>query len=231
MLELLETPLLSGFFNKLVVCLADTNTLFSTFISPFHIFLVTLHGKSAQRHSVQADRGQKMRKWFVMKHLDMKRFKEWLEVRNIERLDNGMAMIEPFYPYDFLKDHRATGKDDETPQDFHDILFLKGTEEDVKELVDDEWNKSFRVQLHYLPNTMTGLPATVSEAAMNEFFDNCMKYRGRFELCMPINNVGSADREEGTIRRPRGIGGERAPQQGRAEPGAGRRAGVGGHLG
>jgi hypothetical protein len=36
--------------------------------------------------------------WFVMKHLDMKRFKAWLDVKNTERLDNHETVIEPFYP-------------------------------------------------------------------------------------------------------------------------------------
>ena len=132
--------------------------------------------------------------WYVMKHLDMNRFKGWLETKNLERLDKGQSVIEPFYPYDFLKDSRTAGKDSETPDDFFDILFLKGTEDDVQALVDDEWNKAFRVRLHYLLNTLTGLPATVSEAAMNDFFDNCVKYRGRFELCLPVNDIESKDK-------------------------------------
>lgn len=131
-----------------------------------------------------------------MKHLDMGRFMGWLEARNSERLDHGLAVIEPFYPYDFLKGSQPANKDGETPRDFQDILFLKGTEEDVKSLVDDVWNKAFRVRLHYFLNTMTGRPATVSEAAMNEFFDYCVRYRGRFELCLPIEDIESKDRVE-----------------------------------
>lgn len=114
----------------------------------------------------------------------------------MERLDQGLSVIEPFYPFDFLKGSRTATRDGDTPRDFQDILFLKGTEEDVKSLVDDDWNKAFRIRLYYLRNTMTGQPATVSEAAMNEFFDYCVKYRGRFELCLPIEDIESKDRVE-----------------------------------
>jgi hypothetical protein len=46
--------------------------------------------------------------WFVMKHLDMKRFKTWLEVKNTERLAHDDAVIESFYPYDYLKERKET---------------------------------------------------------------------------------------------------------------------------
>ena len=152
------------------------------------------------------------RMWYVMKHLDMNRFKRWLEAKNIERLDKGMAVIEPFYPYDYLllgntTNHPTPNTQHPTPNtnhltptthhlDFQDILFLNATEEDVKSLVDDPWNKSFRMQLRYLFDTMTGQPAKVSESAMNEFFNNCVKYRGRFELCPAIDGIESKDRVE-----------------------------------
>jgi CRISPR/Cas system-associated exonuclease Cas4 (RecB family) len=132
-----------------------------------------------------------------MKHLDMNRFKDWLEAKNLERLDKGLTAIDPFYPYDFLNDSsKGAKKDEQTPLDFKDILFLKGTEDDVKALVNDDWNKSFRVQLRFFTNTMTGLPATVSEAAMNEFFECCIRYRGRFELCLPLDEIESKDKVE-----------------------------------
>ena len=131
-----------------------------------------------------------------MKHLDMERFKGWLEAKNIERLDKGNAMIEPFYPYDFLKGHRAVHSGSGTHHLFHDIVFLKATEDDINKLVNDPWNKSFRVQLHYYLDTMTNLPATVSAAMMDEFFYNCVKYRGQFELCPSIDDIESKDRVE-----------------------------------
>lgn len=136
------------------------------------------------------------RTWHIMKHYDMKRFKEWMEIQNIQRLDSGLAVVETFYPSEFLKGDTASDKDSQTPQDFQNILFLKGSDEDIRVLVDDEWNKAFRAQLHYYTDTMTGRPATISEAAMNEFFTNCIKYRGRFEFCPPIDDIELKDRVE-----------------------------------
>ena len=48
--------------------------------------------------------------WFVMRHLDMKRFKTWLEVKNTERLAHDDAVIESFYPYDYLKERKETNQ-------------------------------------------------------------------------------------------------------------------------
>ena len=160
-----------------------------------------------------------------MKHLDMKRFKAWLDVKNIERLGNNDAVIEPFYPYDYLKErkettqvvpltdaekkfiaYRAKGKKvtipetktvvAETQNDFQDIVFLKALEGDIRALVDDEWNKAFRVQLHYLIDPATKQPAKVSNTVMDQFYANCIKYRGHFELCPPIDGIEKKDRVE-----------------------------------
>lgn len=141
-----------------------------------------------------------------MKHYDMKRFKAWMEDQNVQRLDKGMAVIDTFYPFDFLKGSKTNNKDSETPQDFQGILFLKGTDEEMQSLVDSEWNKSFRVQLHHYSDTMTGRPAIVSERVMNDFLNNCIKYRGRFEFCQPIDDVALKARVE--IRKGPFIGHE-----------------------
>ena len=163
--------------------------------------------------------------WFVMRHLDMKRFKAWLEVKNTERLDHDDAVIEPFYPYDYLKERKETtqvvpltetekkfilskarGRKvvvpktkkvvAETQNDFQDIVFLKAQENDVRALVDDEWNKAFRVRLRYLIDPATKQPAKVSNAVMDKFYANCIRYRGHFELCPPIDGIEKKDRVE-----------------------------------
>ena len=159
-----------------------------------------------------------------MKHLDMKRFKAWLDVKNTERLGNHETVIEPFYPYDYLKARKEStqvvplteterkfiemkAKDGnrkvvvpetktvvaETQNDFQDIVFLKALEDDIRDLVDDEWNKAFRVQLRYLIDPATKQPAKVSNAVMDKFYANCIKYRGRFELCPPIDGIEKKD--------------------------------------
>lgn len=163
--------------------------------------------------------------WFVMKHLDMKRFKAWLEVKNTERLDKDDAVIEPFYPYDYLKArkettqvvpltemekkyiaYKAKGKKvvmpdtktvvAETQNDFQDIVFLKALEDDIRALVDDEWNKVFRAQLRFLIDPATKQPAKVSNTVMDKFYANCIKYRGSFELSPPIDGIEKKDRVE-----------------------------------
>ena len=64
--------------------------------------------------------------WFVMTHLEMKYFMEWLKTENALRLSKGEAIVEPFYPYDFLKETEGS-----VSHDFANIVFLKTTDTDI----------------------------------------------------------------------------------------------------
>lgn len=126
--------------------------------------------------------------WFVMTHLEMKRFIEWIKTENAQRLKEGKAMIEPFYPYDFLKktDNPVSG-------DFVNIAFLKTTEADIHSLVNDERNKVSRIRLrHYLDTD--GNIATVPDKMMQEFLEACLKSRGQFEITPPISSIEVKDK-------------------------------------
>ena len=126
--------------------------------------------------------------WFVMTHLEMKRFIEWIKTENAQRLKEGKAMIEPFYPYDFLKktDNPVSG-------DFVNIAFLKTTEADIHSLVNDERNKVSRIRLrHYLDTD--GNIATVPNKMMQEFLEACLKSRGQFEITPPISSIEVKDK-------------------------------------
>lgn len=160
-----------------------------------------------------------------MKHLDMKRFKSWLDAKNKERLGSNMAAIEPFYPYDYLRGRKSSYQEvpltetekyfialktkakekdipetkmvvAETQNDFHDIVFLRATADDIDALVEDDWNKVFRIQLRYLIDPATQLPAKVSDTVMDKFYNNCIKYRGHFELTPAIHDIEKKDRVE-----------------------------------
>lgn len=126
--------------------------------------------------------------WFVMTHLEMKRFIEWIKTENAQRLKEGKAMIEPFYPYDFLKktDNPVSG-------DFVNIAFLKTTVADIHSLVNDERNKVSRIRLrHYLDTD--GNIATVPDKMMQEFLEACLKSRGQFEITPPISSIEVKDK-------------------------------------
>lgn len=126
--------------------------------------------------------------WFVMTHLEMKRFMEWLKTENAQRLKNGKAIIEPFYPYDFLKK-----ADDPVSDDLVNIAFLKTTEDDIKSLINDERNKVSRIRLrHYLDTN--GNIATVPDKMMQEFLQECVKHRGQFEITPPISSIEAKDK-------------------------------------
>ena len=123
-----------------------------------------------------------------MTHLEMKRFMEWLKTENAQRLRDGKAIIEPFYPYDFLKK-----TDDPVSNDLVNIAFLKTTEADVRNLVNDERNKVSRIRLmHYLDTN--GNIATVPDKMMQDFLQECVKHRGQFEITPPISSIEAKDR-------------------------------------
>lgn len=127
--------------------------------------------------------------WFVMTHYDMKRFMEWLKTENAHRLNEGKAIIEPFYPYDFLKE----GGDGDVSEDFANIVFLKATMDDINSLVNDERNTISRIRLrHYLDTN--GAYATVPDKMMQDFLEACVSYRGRFEIIPSISSIEAKDK-------------------------------------
>jgi len=126
--------------------------------------------------------------WFVMTHLEMKRFMEWLKTENAQRLKDGKAIIEPFYPYDFLK-----RKEDPVSDDLANITFLKTTEADISRLVNDERNKASRIRLMHYRDT-TGNIATVPDKMMQEFLQECVKHRGQLEITPPISSIEAKDK-------------------------------------
>ena len=140
--------------------------------------------------------------WYIMTHLEMKRFKDWLESENAKRLGQGKSLIELFYPYDFLKGRHPskTARQEEIDslngeayQDFANLVFLKATETDIYNLVHDKWNLDFRIRLmHYLDTE--GKNAVVSDKMMQDFFEACLKYRGRFEITHPIEGIETMDK-------------------------------------
>ena len=126
--------------------------------------------------------------WFVMTHLDMKRFKEWLKTENAQRLNDGKTIIEPFYPYDYLKE-----AGDVVLSDFANLVFLKTTDSDISSILNDKRNNVSWIRLrHYLdPN---GEKATVPDKMMQDFMHACLKYRGQFEIIPPISSIEAMDK-------------------------------------
>ena len=116
-------------------------------------------------------------RWFVMTHLEMKRFQEWLKAENAQRLCEGRSIIEPFYPHDFLNA--------DVSADFANFVFLKATEADVDGLVNDKRNTQSRIRLMYYLDT-DGSHATVPGKMMQDFLQACIKYRGQFEITPPL---------------------------------------------
>ena len=126
--------------------------------------------------------------WYVMTHYDMKRFMEWLKTENAHRLSEGKAIIEPFYPRDFLKEG-----DGDVSEDFAHLVFLKTTEDDINSLINDERNTVSRIRLRHYYDT-NGAYATVPDKMMREFLEACVKYRGRFEMVPSISSIEAKDK-------------------------------------
>jgi len=148
-------------------------------------------------------------KWYVLTHHDMDKFKKWLDTENARRLDAGCYLLEPFFPYDFLRkadSHTTNSKATDNGVEksvmtksaiykfFLHIVFLRGTEEDIDDIVNGKKNLgTFNFRLHYYKD-VEGNHAIVPNEDMRDFFQNCIKYGGLFDLCPPVNEITSLDR-------------------------------------
>ena len=126
--------------------------------------------------------------WYVMRHYEMKRFIEWLKMENARRLKEGEAMVEHFYPYDFLRDG-----DRSASNDFIRIAFLKTTEADICNLVNNDRGKGTRICLRHYYDT-NGRIAIVPDEMMQQFLQACVDYRGQFEITPPLSSIEVKDK-------------------------------------
>lgn len=132
--------------------------------------------------------------WHVLTYFDTERFKVWLDIENKKRLDEGDYLFEPFYPYEFLSKGKDSATTAVTPDDFQNLIFLRGKGFDIDALI-TSWNRQYEYKLFRYHDT-NGCPATVPEREMKEFFENCTRYRGYFEVCAPVGEIVSLDRVE-----------------------------------
>ena len=138
-------------------------------------------------------------KWFVMTHRTPSHFMQWMKRENAKRLADGRPLIEPFYPNDFLHaqptapEREPTTESNTLRADFAKFVFLKGTDNDIKGLVEESKGKALYYPLrHYLDTN--GNHATVPDRMMKMFLDACMNYRGRFELMAPLSSIEAQDK-------------------------------------
>ncbi len=138
-------------------------------------------------------------RWWVMTHLRMKPFKEWLVAENAKRLGEGGVMLEPFYPADFLTSdadevrHPFAKDDGRVSSDLSRFVFIKASREDINALVHAESKLGHRYTLLHYRDT-DGSQAVVSDAMMKDFFDACLNYRGYFEIVPPMLGIEAQDR-------------------------------------
>ena len=139
-------------------------------------------------------------RWYVMTHLEMNRFKRWLDSENAEHLRQGEVMCEPFYPSEFLCGESADGAVDRTNRDARALAsdlqrfaFLKSTREDIDGLIESEKSLGYRTHLRYY-TAADGSKATVSDQMMTDFFDACLKYRGYFEVLPVLHGIEATDK-------------------------------------
>lgn len=117
-------------------------------------------------------------RWYVMTHFEMARFIDWLNTENAVRLSEGRTIIEPFYPYQYVRD-------------FKHIAFFKATQSDIALLT--SVNPDSHLQLRHYRDT-NGSFATVPDAMMQDFIQACMNKSGRFEVTAPISSIEVSDK-------------------------------------
>ena len=136
--------------------------------------------------------------WFVILHRETQSFKEWLVAENVKRLGKGGNIFEPFFPSDFLRGENSVNPKTLAHADnlslastLSRFVFIKGREEDIEELVNEETRTRFH--LTYYKNT-DGKKAVVPADMMHDFFNACLKYRGFFEIVPPIQGIEANDK-------------------------------------
>lgn len=148
-------------------------------------------------------------RWYVMTHLDMRRFLEWLKNENAQRLRESRTIVEPFYPNDYLRkrpdasadsdavgERPSGGRSEARPagEGLGRFVFLRTTAADLESLVNAEHNFSYaRARLCYYADT-DGSRATVPDGMMQNFLQACMKYGGQFEITPPIRSIETMDK-------------------------------------
>lgn len=123
--------------------------------------------------------------WYLMTHLEMKRFKEWLLAENVKRLDQGEPVVEPFFPSDFIVETALSN-------DLSRLVFVKGSEQLIEELMDLELKRGYIIRLRRYRNT-TGGWAVVSDKKMDSFINACLKHSGNIEVTPPIEGIEEMD--------------------------------------
>ena len=138
--------------------------------------------------------------WYVLTHLEMRRFKSCLEAENARRLGEGLSVVDAFYPSDYLRGEvasgetvKATAEAGSIAQTLSRFVFLRGTEDDIDSLMVAEGRMGCRIRLMYYTDT-DGRRAIVSDRMMQDFFDACVKYRGFLEIVPPIEGIEAMDR-------------------------------------
>ena len=124
--------------------------------------------------------------WYLMTHLEMKRFKEWLLAENVKRLDQGGNVVEPFFPSDYINEPVLS-------KDLANLVFIKGTDNLVEELLEEESKRGYRIRLRHYKNAEGG-KAVVPSKMMDGFIDACLQHSGNIEMTPPIEGIEAMDR-------------------------------------
>lgn len=126
--------------------------------------------------------------WYVMTNYDMKPFLDWLKTENARRLNTGEAIVEPFYPQEFLKTNG-----NEVSEDLAAFLFLKSSPEDIEYIVENApYLSTYKRLRHYLDTN--GKEATVPDNMMQAFITACIEYKGQLEITHPITSIEVMDK-------------------------------------
>lgn len=140
--------------------------------------------------------------WFVMTHLDIRRFKTWLAAENVRRLSWGKVAVEPFFPSEFLRGENVDGSAKLASSDASAIasdlsrfVFLKASDTAIDEIVCADAQQSCHVCLRYYTDT-DGRRAIISSRVMQDFFDACLQHRGFFEIIPSLADIESMDKVE-----------------------------------
>ena len=151
--------------------------------------------------SMATSEGQTIR-WYVMRHLNPERIERRLQEENVSADNCQRLLYEYFIPFRFLS--RITVRQKDRVEDngsvlledeynslrdhLHDFVFIRTTEQGIRQLLQRPWNTEARVRLcHYRDRQRQAI--TVAENLMRPFIEILCEQRIRFTLGLPVDTA------------------------------------------
>ena len=133
--------------------------------------------------------------WYVMRHLSPELIDQQLQQVNEQRMRDNKHSFAYIIPYQYIRKaahddsqgmafNRDVDKNNSLRNDFRFFVFIKATEEEINQLVQEDWNKNGRLHLYFC-RSRSGNPLRAKESEMSLLIRLFVSQREKFNF-VPI---------------------------------------------